>query len=583
MTEWNAESWKAARQKGRTNLLWLCRNVLGYKDVSRAVHGPILDALQKFQGGTEEVTQRPNGSFALTPKSYTPACDLWQLEGARNVAVFYPRGHLKTTLVTFANAIQWIINYPNVRIVLNTCTDKQAREFLSEIKNHFIQNQTFRFLYPEFCPKERNKTGKVEDFGNQEMFIVPNRTKTSKEPTISTVTVGSIVASGHYEVGLFDDLVDKENVRTPEQIATVKNHFALMDPLIERMNKPIGHVGEWKHGGWKYLAGTFYDFSDLNYALYEAEKETPTDWVVVCKSAAPNYPEGPTLWDERWPISELKKIEDDVTRGPSVLYSQYLMNPIPSKSGLVESEDEIVWIPRQNLDGILPRLTQHVTIDLAGMEAATNKQADNDFTVINLHGFGQDGRLYINRIWRGRYDPFDVMNIIFEIHARYPRVIDFKISKDHFARTLLPFLNREMQRRQKWLPIVPIAISNRVSKVQKIKGLQPWFRNKSICFAGDLDCRAAVINEIMRFPKYAHDDILDTIADAMETRDGEVTPDVLGRPKTPWEIETQRETLLPNGEIRTEYKSPFPEAMTWALMEKQSHEEVTQLCPITGW
>ena len=576
---YDLETYKRHRQKGRTNLGWLCRQVLGYKDVSQQVHGPILDVLQQFKGGDEEVTAGSQANqFKLVQKSYKPFIPLWQLERPeahphRSNLILYPRGHLKTTIITFAHTIQWILNYTDVLIDLHTAIDKQAKEFLSEIKAPFISNELFRFLYPEFCPRQRTKTGKTEDFGNQEMFRVPNASF-KKEPTICTFTVGSTIASGHYDVTKCDDLVDKENVRTPEQILVVKNHFSMIDPLVQRYNKPEDWPADkkWNGRGWLDLAGTIYDFSDLHYSTVEAEKEKPIEkksWNVVLVNPAPNYPKGPTLWESRWPVEEFKKIEEDPTAGPAVLYSQYFLNPIPAKSGLVDSEDQIVFIPRGELDSLLPRLAQNVTIDLAGMEPQ-KKTSDNDYTVINHHGFSRDGRMYINRLWRERFtDPMQVIDLMFEIRKYYPLVRNFRISKDHFARVLMPFMTREMRKRGVFLPVTPIPIDTTVSKVQKIMGLKPWLQMKSIIWAADIPCKSQIINEIMRFPKYSHDDILDTTVDAMMNEDGSLNMEVVGRAKTAAEVHEQ--------------PSPLPQALTWAMLQQKEEQEASQYCQITGW
>jgi len=75
------------RQAARTDLLYLCNTLLGYKDVSRLVHGEILDHLQHFKGGTESIDAKGN-------PIYEPAVPIWQLEGERNRLIVFPRGHL---------------------------------------------------------------------------------------------------------------------------------------------------------------------------------------------------------------------------------------------------------------------------------------------------------------------------------------------------------------------------------------------------------------------------------------------------------------------------------------------------------
>jgi hypothetical protein len=190
-----------------------------------------------------------------------------------------------TSVATVAHSIQWVINYPNIRILISSGTGDQARGFLRAIKQHFTENEMFRFLFPEFCPQKN-----VKDFGNQEQFNVPNRTlHTAKEPTFKTCSSESVVSSGHYDIHKNDDLVDKETVKTSEQIATIKRHFAMLDPLLERNQRSAETV---KHG-WVDVIGTIYHFNDLHNALYLAEMEKPKEqrqWNIVKLSAAPNYP-----------------------------------------------------------------------------------------------------------------------------------------------------------------------------------------------------------------------------------------------------------------------------------------------------
>lgn len=517
------------RQRARTDLLWLCYFVLGYKDVREVIHGKIIQNLQQFKGGTDRVEDRSDGKIQLVRGFYKPFVDMWDLEGPRERLTLIPRNHLKTTVCTIAHTIQWLINYPDVRILLSSGTGGQVAGFLKAIKEHFQTNEVFRSLFPEFCPQKN-----VRDFGNQEQFTVPCRTIIRPEPSVATTSVGSVVAGAHYDVIKHDDMVDKENIRTPEQIQNVKNHYGFLDPLLQRVNKA-------PHRGWTDVIGTRYDYSDLYGALLDADQkkkeEGRADWGVLVQSAILegdlSEPETcKTLWPKRFDAYELIRIAEDPTRGWPHLYSQYLMDPRPDSSGLVDNEDQIVWVPQKDIKGIYAYLSLHVTVDLAGMEPSTNKLADNDYTVINVHGFGHDGTLFILNILRGRYTPFEVIDLLFKTSAIHPRLMDIKVEKEAHARVLLPFLKREMAKRGKWLPIVEIRRDNRTSKQQRIKGLQPWFRNGSIKFADSQPHKLAIINEIMRFPKYAHDDILDTIADAMQGRDGAVQSDIIpmGKP-----------------------------------------------------
>lgn len=842
------------RQRGRIDLIWLCTKILGYRDVSERVHGKMAHSMQQFKGGRDwlKSLKTVNGSPAVgTAKelveNYEPYCDIWNLEGPRERLILIPRNHLKSSVCTIAHTIQWIINYPNIRILISSGTGDQVKGFLRAIREHFQTNEWLRYLYPEFVPHGKN----VKDWGNQDSFTVPCRTMVRPETTVASVSVGAVVAGAHYDVIKHDDMVDKENIRTPEQIQNVKNHFGFLDPLLQRVDKEPGR-------GWTDVIGTRYDYSDLYGALIDAarkkeESGQKSDWLILEQSAIvkgelsdPDNCE--TLWPERFGPKELLRIADDPTRGwphlsctpynspvlmgdwtdkpigdmragdmvvgfkktergrhnnlmglckskviavhktlgtvykltlstgrvvfctadhkwftgryarptepgrktynpakvgtelfnvvpplpaltpdqarwmdwlgglldgegschkgntifisqsevanPEVsamipeclealgfswtqfnraggdyggrhhkaatqwmikggrammrqiatqarmakrqriidgLYirstrltqknggkhivisiesvgtqevyaletetgnyvvwgyassnSQYLMNPRPDSAGLIESEKEIVWVPPDVIRKIYAYLSLHVTVDLAGMEPSTNKLADNDYTVINLHGFGRDGVLYIITVMRGRYTPFEVIDLLFKLSAIHPRLLDIKVEKEAHARVLLPFLKREMTKRQKWLPIVEIRRDNRTSKQQRIKGLQPWFRNGSIKFADNQVHKLAIIDEIMRFPKYAHDDILDTIADAMQNRDGGVTSDVtpLDKSQAPDMIEMNQRMKLPNGDYQVANFNPDLKELMDKIWGTEVKEETNLVDSLTGW
>ena len=560
--------WKEARQGCRTNLYYLCK-VLGYNDVQPKVHGRLIANLQQFKGGVDEIGSRElanlkENQIALPNmkairEGYRPFVpDFLDLEGPRKRANFFPRGSLKTTVQSIAHSIQWIINYPDIRICFSTHTDTFGKEVTNEIRKHFMGNATFRYLFPEHVPWGKA----VNDFGNQEFFDTLARQTFRREHTWSFMTVGSHMAGRHFDVAKHDDLVDAENVRTLDRIQAIRKHLGDFEPLIEKYNHPV--KGEMK--GWEDLAGTFYDFSDANYTLYEAETAKEPGkriWSVVMESAAPNYPDGPYLWPERIGPKALKEIEDDPNRGPAVLAAQYLMNPIPPGSGLIESQDEIIWTPRRVMNELYARLALFAAVDLAGMDTSRSKNTDNDYSVVTVGGFGTDGHLYILECIHGRPSPEKVIEELFAVAKRHPRLTYIKVEKEAHARVLLKFLKSEESKRGVWLPIMELQRDNQMSKQQKIRGLQPWFKRGMIHFSDDLPCKTAIINEIMRFPKFQHDDILDTVCDLMSSRDGGADANVMV---------AQKEQSEPRGTM-------FPKGLEFLFNEEREAE----VDPMTGW
>ena len=489
-------------------MLALCK-VLGYIDVSEQVHGPILKIIPKFPGG-EDVEK--NGVW-----EYRAFKEIWQLDGPREFLILYPRGHLKTTLVSQAFLIQCIINFPDIRILLSCATGDQVEKVIRAIKGVFQFNENFRALFPEFCPK------KADDFGSRDQFIVPARKLARGEPTLFAVTVGKTIAGYHPDMIFHSDLVDKENVKTPGGITDVIEHFKYMNPLLERYSARDGYPAT---RGFTFVEGTPYDFGDLHNMLSKSP-----DWEKVIKSAADPYPpEKPEhiLWPDRFPPKELERLRREM--GDWMFSAQYLMKCIPQGDGLCDPKD-VVFVPDEVIRNLMPRLRLQCIIDLAGME--TTKTGDD--TVLTVAGFDTDGRPYIPEINCGQFPPETVIELMFSIKRRYPGLILFKIEKDAHARVLLPFLQREMSKRNIYLNVVPIKRDNHTSKQHRIRGLRPFFQNHLIRFSDGipLGIRHKLLDQIIQFPSESsgvHDDILDTLADAMQDAEGGATLDLVADP-----------------------------------------------------
>lgn len=492
---------KAVRQECRTNLEFLCREVLGFKDVNRKVHGPLLDALQKFPGGEDKVV---NGKLV-----YTPYKQLWQLEGSRQNLFLYPRGHLKTTIISIAHSIQAALNYPNVRVLISVATADQRDKVMEGILSQFRYNKFFRELFPEFCPEE----GKQADFGSFEKIKVPNRTDfTLKEPTFWTITAGKTIAGGRADFIKHSDLVDEQNVLTATGIKNITSHFRHSDPLRERYNARDGYPASV---GWVDVEGTTYDFGDLYHELMKLGT-----YHTVRESADPRDREDKQpLWPERFPAIELQRLEAEITE--TIYAAQYRLKCVVEGDGLCD-ENDIVYVPAKVISEIMPRLRVHCTIDAAGTDPA--KRGDN--WAITVGGFDQDGRPYILEVYCRRYPPEEVIDLLFDIYRRFPRLIDFKMEAEANALMLLPYLSREQAKRGVYLPIVPIKRDTATTKQTRIRGLRPFFKKGLIRFNEGISKRVKemIRQEIVRFPSQSsgvHDDILDTLADMMQNRESD--------------------------------------------------------------
>ena len=320
-----------ARQRARTDLLWLCTFVMGYKDVEEVPHGALIRALQTFPGGQDVCDQQDRTMAWLRT-------ELWYLGPTRAKASFVPLA--KRSSQDFyhyhrAHTLQWIINFPDIRILISTAVADQAQSMLKSIKSHFQFTPEFRALFPEFCPDARS----AGEFGNQEEFTVPNRVqKHLKEPTVSVTAIGKVIAGYHYEVIKDSDLVDKENIKTEGGRSNTIEHFKYMWPLVER-NK-----GQY---GWRDTEGTRYDFSviPMEPKSLKKKKSCPRSKRTWHQEVRGCYDEeGNVLWPSRW-TKELLEDEEN-SMGPTLFAAQYLNQPVPDSGGLCWTQGHRVLPPK---------------------------------------------------------------------------------------------------------------------------------------------------------------------------------------------------------------------------------------------
>ena len=554
------EQWHEERNLARTDLLWLCNEVLGYTLICRKVHGPILDALQHFYGAVErhktvedflaaragKVLWEPVVQMELLPANseelrvMSPFVEREVVAAnavLRQVLVLFPRGHAKSTLATVAHTIQWILNYPNVRVMITTATEDLVTTFIKEIREHFKTNEKLRYLFPEFCQPVDEDSGKIPELGNQSGFTIRCRDNANKalgpggrEATVWAGTVGTAATGGHPDVEKCDDLVEKINSSSLSGIVDVIRHFGALGDLLEKYVTKDG-----PRPGWVDVVGTPWDYSDLYQVLRDSEEKRrqdglPPTWMFAIRSATPlgNWPDpaGPFLWPEKMGYAELKKIEDDVDKGPGQLSAQYLMDPIVPGTGLISDVKNLRWTSDLEMNQSLAGANVSGRLDLAGMDPNA-KGLDNDYSALSVGGM-RDGTLLLAALWHGRPDVAGVVEWIFEAFKQFPQMTRLVVEKASGASPLESWLRREMSERGLWLQVEFVSRSNQQSKQSRIKGMQAWFGGGRVILGGRLKAHRTMIEkEIKGFPKYRHDDILDTWSDFLTDSKGEVRAGVM--------------------------------------------------------
>jgi hypothetical protein len=177
-----------------TDLKFLCTVILGMKPWSDDVHGGLARIL------ANNVDQK---------------------------LILMPRGHWKSSVATVAWSIQQILKNPNIRILITNAIWDRARDFLGQIVGYLTSKSILSGLYSSF-------DGAGSRFTVDKITISQRTDGTLKDPTVTTAGIGTALTGSHYDIIIHDDLVEENNVATPEQIKKVirfyENSLDLLDP-----------------------------------------------------------------------------------------------------------------------------------------------------------------------------------------------------------------------------------------------------------------------------------------------------------------------------------------------------------------
>ncbi len=402
----------------------------------------------------------------------------------------WARGHFKTSLITESHTIYLIINNPNIRVLIVSNTLEIAKSMLKNIKGHFIQNDDFRWIFPEFCPKA-NREGKIE-FGTTEQFTVPNRTRFLKEYTVQCAGIGTNLTGLHFDWMKIDDLVTKDSVTNDTQIQASKDYYASLRQLYDKPTEPKEDV-----------IGTTYHFNDL----YASIKKHPS----FTKSIIPAKKEGIISFPERFSREGLDGILNDPTVGPYQFNAQYLLNPVNPEERKFQED----WLYYYTHDELPEGLSQYICVD-----PASTQKKKSDFTVVQRWGVDSEGVTYLLEGIRDKLTVFQRINTIVRFVRNSKNLKEVKYEVLGGRHGDLEALRAKFEEEK--IPISPqetkSTTSSKIDRIEqrlvgpyhakKIK--LPYALNFKSLYDGKVYNFVELLKlEFLQFPFSEHDDILD--------------------------------------------------------------------------
>jgi phage terminase large subunit-like protein len=304
-----------------------------------------------------------------------------------NLQLVY-RGSGKTSICTICKSVHLLLKDPNLRILIASKTTGNAESFLKEIKAHFEKNEKLIEIFGPYYDKNRK-------WDNREIEIA-QRTKITKESTITCIGVDGTIVSKHYDIIFSDDLVDQNNSLTEYMREKTKDfYYSAILPTLEPPDPNVPHRGE------HHRQGTRFHYNDLYGHLIENELKDHYQRIMGINK------EGKTVWPEKHPPEWFEKQRKEL--GIIRFNAQYLCDAEAMK-GKIFKYDDCQLIKREDL----PKdLSYYMGVDLA-----IGEKEQNDNFVIVVIGKKEE-YYYIVDFYEGQIRFSDQTRKIRDYYKRY--------------------------------------------------------------------------------------------------------------------------------------------------------------------
>jgi len=225
------------------------------KDVQRAIRKQ--DRVPRVWFNTSEYVPKTLGDFGHYVKD--PMAAVNPDNYAKTMILLDPRGFFKST-TNGIDCVQWIINCPDIRILILSGGQKLLEQFLQNAKQRFYlargdEPTKFHLLFPEFVIKGVDGTSDTE-------LICPARNHYQPDPTLGVISIPSSLSGFHCDYIKFDDIVTDENCNTDD---TRKK-------LEKKADGATNLLMPW---GKQDIIGTRYFTDDYYGKMLEKHEENP--------------------------------------------------------------------------------------------------------------------------------------------------------------------------------------------------------------------------------------------------------------------------------------------------------------------
>ena len=428
-----------------------------------------------------------------------PAChyEWWEIccSDDAQVAIAAPRGHAKSTAITFAYALAILMFRESRHLLILGSNEELAASFVNDIRVELEENEGLikAFNFDKWL--KASETELIGRFADGEKFRVVCKGALQRMR-------GMKWERKRPDHVIFDDLEDDEIVLNDQRRDKFRRWFygavrpivrsggkirgagtiIHIDSLLNRMMPPLRSVDTWDDG-------------------LRVHSKVKRGWTALLYRAhTPDFER--ILWREQFTKEKLMAIRSDFAdMGMLDVYAQeYLNNPIDESTAKFRRQD---FLPMAEGDH---QRKMHYYV---GGDLAIGDLKQSAYTVFVVGGVDSDNKLNIVDVRRGRWDGPEIIEEMFNIHLRYQPDI-FKVEEENIQRAIGGFLFDEMERRETWINLDterPVK-----DKDQRATAIATMMRAGRVKFDKEADWYPDFEDEVAMFPRAPRKDQVDAFA-----------------------------------------------------------------------
>lgn len=432
----------------------------------------------------------------------------WLYERCREVEAspdgyldLWAREHYKSTIITFGLSIQNILKDPdNTTIGIFSHTRPIAKGFLGQIKTELEQNTFLKDLFPDVLYQDpKNESPKWSlDSG----LRVKRKTNPKEETIEAWGVVDGQPTAKHFSILVYDDVVTRESVSTPEQIKKTTEMLELSYNLGTQRGRRR-FIGTRYHANDSYR--TIIDRGSVKPRIYAATDNGKLD-------GEPVFLPKDILMDKRRDM------------GPYTFGTQMLQDPVADRAMGFKQE----WLKFYEVLGDTSKWNKYIIVD-----PASKRKATSDYTVMEVIGLAPDNNYYLIEGVRDRLNLTQRASKLFELHRKHmPVAVGYE---QYGMQADIEHIQYVQEQQNYRFNIIPLG--GNISKEDRIKMLIPVCeqgrmympkKQSYVDYEGRVKdyVQSFIDDEYLSFPVCVHDDMMDCRARILDPTLGATFPKI---------------------------------------------------------